>query len=81
MKIKQGDTFVIAENGFLAATENINVTTTTKFKNLFTGSPIAMNEVSIDPKSNKEGMVWISSYGGFDKITIDAGKKIKVDSG
>lgn len=81
MKIKQGERFVIAENGFLAATENINVTTTTKFKNLFTGSPIAMNEVSIDPKSNKEGMVWISSYGGFDKITIDAGKKIKVDSG
>jgi uncharacterized protein (TIGR00266 family) len=81
MKIKPGESFIIAENGFLAATENINISTTTKFKNLFTSSPIAMNEISIDSKSNKEGMVWISSYGGFDKIVIDAGKKIKVDSG
>ncbi len=81
MKIKPGETFIIAENGFLAATENILVSTTTKFKNIFTNSPIVMNEISIDKNSNKDGMVWIASYGGFDKIIIDAGKKIKVDSG
>jgi uncharacterized protein (TIGR00266 family) len=81
MKIKPGEKYIVSQHGFLAASANIKVETTTKFKNIFVGGDLFLNEISCDPKSPEDGIVWISAYGGFDKITVNAGESVKVDQG
>ena len=81
MKIKPGEKYIVSQHGFLAASANIKLETTTKFKNIFVGGDLFLNEISCDPKSPEDGIVWISAYGGFDKITVNAGESVKVDRG
>jgi uncharacterized protein (TIGR00266 family) len=81
MKIKPGEKYIVSQHGFLAASANILISTTTKFKNIFVGGDLFLNEISCDSKSPEDGIVWISAYGGFDKITVNAGESVKVDRG
>jgi len=81
LRIKRGDQYVMSSFGFLAATANVKVTTTMRFRNILGGDSIFINQVSLDDITNDDGIVWISSYGGFDKITIKEGESVKVDQG
>jgi uncharacterized protein (TIGR00266 family) len=81
LRIKRGEQYVMSSFGFLAATANVKVTTTMRFKNILGGDSIFINQVNLDDTSNEDGIVWISSYGGFDKITIKEGESVKVDQG
>jgi uncharacterized protein (TIGR00266 family) len=81
LRIKKGERYVMSSHGFLAASTNVIVDTTTRFKNIIGGDSIFINEVYTDNTTNDDGIVWISSYGGFDKITIKAGESVKVDQG
>ena len=81
MRIKPGEHFVVSQFGFLAASANIKVETSTRFKNMFYGESIFLNEIHVAKDSNEDGIVWIASYGGFDKIIVKSGETIKVDQG
>lgn len=81
MKIKPGQKYVMSSFGFLAASTNVMVSTITRFRNILGGDNIFMNEVSISPDSKEDGVVWISAYGGFDKITVKHGENVKIDQG
>ena len=82
LRIKRGEQYVMSSYGFLAATANIKVSTTVRFRNILGGDSIFINQVSLDDTSlDDNGIVWISSYGGFDKITIKEGESVKVDQG
>ena len=81
MKVKPGEKYIVSQHGFLAASANIKVDTTSKFKNIFVGGDLFLNEISCDSKTTEDGIVWISAYGGFDKITVKAGESVKVDRG
>jgi uncharacterized protein (AIM24 family) len=84
VRIKPGEKYMISSNSFVCATENIKLTTQTKFKNLFVGENLFFSVAEVVKKDNKElsdGMVWILSYGGFERLHIDKGEKIKIDAG
>jgi uncharacterized protein (TIGR00266 family) len=79
LRIKKDEKYVMSSFGFLAASANVKVGTTTRLRNFIGGDSIFINEVSTDNTTNDDGIVWISSYGGFDKITIKEGESVKVD--
>lgn len=82
MRIKKGEKFIMSQNGFLCATPNIKISTATRFRNLIVRNErVAINEVSIMDNCEDDGMVWIASYGGFDKLTVKDGESIKVNGG
>ena len=81
LRIKKGEKYVMSSHGFLAASTNVVVATTTRLRNIFGGDSVFMNEVYTDGITDDDGIVWISSYGGFDKITIKEGESVKVDQG
>lgn len=81
LRIRPGEKYVMSSFGFLAASANVKVGTTARFRNIIGGDSIFINEVETDGTTNDDGIVWISSYGGFDKITVKEGESVKVDHG
>ena len=84
VRIKPGQKYMISSNSFVCATKNVKLSTQTKFKNLFVGGSLFFSiaeVVKVDNNELSEGMIWVLSYGGFERIHIDKGEKIKIDSG
>jgi uncharacterized protein (TIGR00266 family) len=82
MRIKKGDVYTMSSHGFLCATPNIKISTTYRLRNLIVrNEKVFLNEVSLMDDCEDDGMVWISSYGGFDKVEVAAGESIKVNGG
>lgn len=82
MRIKKGDKYIISAHGFLCATPNIKLSTTTRLRNIIVRNEDSfLNEVSIMDDCEDDGMVWISAHGGFDKVEVKAGETLKVNGG
>ena len=82
MRIKKGDFYTMSSRGFLCATPNVKISTAARFRNLIVrNESVFFNEVSLMDGCQEDGMVWISSYGGFDKVEVEAGESIKVNGG
>ena len=82
MRIKKGESYTMSSHGFLCATPNVKLSKTSRFRNLIVrNEQVFFNEVSLMDDCQEDGMVWISSYGGFDKVEVKAGESIKVNGG
>ena len=82
MRIKKGDSYTMSSHGFLCATPNVKISTTVRLRNIVVRNENHfLNEVSLMDDCEDDGMVWISSYGGFDKVEVEAGESIKVNGG
>lgn len=82
MRIKKGEKYIMSARGFLCATPNVKLSTTTRLRNIIVRNEDSfLNEVSIIDDCIDDGMVWISANGGFDKVEVKAGETIKVNGG
>ena len=82
MRIKKGDKYIMSDKGFLCATPNVKISTSSRLRNIFVrGEKAFINEVSLIDDCEDDGMVWISSYGAFDKVIVNDGDSIKVNGG
>jgi uncharacterized protein (TIGR00266 family) len=79
LKIKPGDKYMVSANSLICYTSNLEVNAVTRFKGILVGEGIAQTEVSND--TNTDGMVWLASYGGFNKKTLKEGQEFKLDTG
>jgi uncharacterized protein (TIGR00266 family) len=76
---KPGEMFTMSSYNFVAATVNIKLNVKTRFRNIFGGGPIFINEAV--NSSNMDGMVWLAAYGGIEHLHIPSGTSLKVDHG
>ena len=82
MRIKKGDKYIMSDKGFLCATPDVKISTSSRLRNIFVrGEKAFINEVSLIDDCEDDGMVWISSYGAFDKVIVNDGDSIKVNGG
>lgn len=82
VRIKKGDSFIMSSHGFLCATPNVKLSTSARLRNLIVrNEPVFFNEVSLMDGCDDDGMIWMASYGGFDKVEVKAGESIKVNGG
>lgn len=80
--IRPGQRVTLKDNVLLCMTSNITVKTALKLKGMFVGENAFLTDVFIDAsKSSESGMVWISSYGGYEKLVIPRNKAIMVENG
>ena len=80
LKVNPGENLIIASNSVVCYTSNINVSTKPRVRGLLLGNML-LNSISIDKKSKSAGMVWLSSFGGYKKISVKEGEKFKLDNG
>lgn len=82
LKVRSGQSIVMTNNGFLSATQNIEPPSTRfRGRNLFLGDNMFLTEIKLDKRFEKEGMVWVSSYGPYKKITLTKDEIHLVDGG
>jgi len=81
IRIKPGESYVMTSYGLVCATENIVLGTKFRFRNVLGGGGMFITEAKVDDKSNSDGMIWVASYGGFERLTVEPGESIKIDHG
>ena len=82
MRIKKGESYIMSDHGFLCATPNVKISTASRLRNIIVrGENAFINEVSLMDECEDDGMVWVASYGAFDKVIVNAGDSIKVNGG
>lgn len=79
--IKPGKKYLISPNSFVCATKNVVLNTDVRFKNIFLNTNIFLSVASLIPDIKEDGMIWISAYGGYERLYIPEGKSIKIDHG
>lgn len=81
LKINPNDRIVFGSNALVCMSNNVQVQTRFRFKGLFTKENAFLNDLVIDKRSNKPGMAWLSSYGGYKKISLAPEQKFVLSGG
>lgn len=81
LKINPGERIVFGSHALVCMSNNVQVQTRLRLKGLFTRESAFLNDLVIDKKSNQPGMVWLSSYGGYKKISLAPEQKFVLSGG
>ena len=77
--LKPNDSWCVHHSSFLACTENITVSTGLSFSTTLTGNGIFYTKIKNE--SEKNGIVWLTAYGGIVEKKIKEHNAFKVHSG
>ena len=80
LKVTPGKSFVLSKGSFVAATDNIEVTTGFRLRAIAANTPFLV-KVQVAEGSNKPGIVFIGAYGGVEHIKVQKGKELILDNG
>lgn len=81
IKIEKGKEYLISGLSLVCMTPNVKVETRAKFRNIILSSRIAFNFIRVEKDSDIDGMIWICSYGGYEKIKVKEGEDFLLDNG
>ena len=79
MDVNPGVRLMISPKCLLCFSDNLMTNSKRRLRGIFMSEGIYQTEIINN--SNKKGMVWLSSYGGVEKLTLKSGEKLKVDNG
>ena len=79
VRILPGESYTMNNNNFVAATTNIKLKVKSRFRNIFGGGNIFINEAKNDTDS--DGMVWVAAFGAIEHLHIPESVGIKIDHG
>lgn len=78
IKINSGEKYVFNSSALLCSTINIEFGHTVRLKNIFGGGNVLLKTASI--KEGSAGILWLKTYGGYEKLIVEAGKTIRLDN-
>jgi uncharacterized protein (TIGR00266 family) len=82
VRIKPGSRYLISSDCFVCATGNVKLKTESRFKNILQDESVFLSVASVEQTINaSDGMIWISSFGGYERLVIPDGESIKVEHG
>ena len=77
--LKPKDSWCVRHSSFLACTENITVSTGLSFSTTLTGNGVFYTKIKNE--SDKNGIVWLTAYGGIVEKKLQDHNAFKVHSG
>jgi len=90
IKIEKDETYRLSRNSFLACTENIEIGTTIIGKGIlgigqsegfiYPTAKVKSNDDNDDDENNF-GYIWLSAYGGLEKISVVKDKELIINNG
>ena len=78
IKINAGDKYVFNGSSLLCSTVNVSFGLTVRLKNVFGGGNVLLKTASL--KEGSTGILWLKTDGGYEKLTVDAGKTMRLDN-
>lgn len=79
MQLKPNERLMISPKCLLCFTDNLVTNSKRRLRGIFMSEGIYQTEIINN--SNKPGMVWLSSYGGVEKLLLKSNERLKVDNG
>jgi uncharacterized protein (TIGR00266 family) len=80
LPIKAGETWLLSAGSFLAASSNIKVSGSLKFKGILSwGNDEGMFRTKVSAEK-EDGVVFVESYGHIEKHVLKANQELKVDN-
>lgn len=79
LTIKPGERWMISPKCLVSFTDNLDTNSKRRLRGIFMSEGIYQTEFINN--SNQNGMIWLSSYGGVEKLTLKSGENLKVDNG
>ena len=80
--IKPGSRYLISSDSFVCATNNVILETVSRFKNIFQGASIFLSIATVkESQYANDGMIWIASFGGYERLVIPEGESVKIENG
>ena len=79
LRIRPNEKVVISPMSLICFTDNLIIESKRRLRGLLTSEGIYQTEFI--NKSSSDGMVWLSAYGGYNKIILKEGESIKLDNG
>jgi len=77
--IPNGKSFNLVDYSYICSTINLEISTNIRFGGVIMGYGLAF--VNVKTTDNKDGLVWISSFGDVIEKIIEPGDGIKIDNG
>lgn len=79
IEIRPGEKIIISPHSLVCFTDNLTINSKRRLRGFLTNEGIYQTE--LHNKTNKKGILWLSSYGGYKKITLPENKELTVDNG
>ena len=77
--LNPGEKIVVSGHSLLAFTTNLTLNTVRNFRGIIVQENLFLTELKNE--STNKAMVWLTSYGGYHKLDIPAGKSTKIAHG
>ena len=77
--IRPSEKIIISPYSLVCFTNNLTINSKRRLRGFLTNEGIYQTELV--NKTNKDGLLFLSSYGGYKKVKIPKGKTIKLDNG
>lgn len=77
--VRPGEKIIISPHSLVCFTDNLTLNSKRRLRGIFTNEGIYQSE--FENKSKNKGIVFLSSYGGHQKIKVDKGEKYVLDNG
>ena len=77
--VRPSERIIISPHSLVCFTDNLGIKTKRRVRGVLTDEGIAQTEFINE--SNNNGMIWLSSYGGYNKIILKENEKLKLDNG
>lgn len=77
--ITPGESYTFDSDNLLCYSSNIKFETTFRFKNILGGGDVMLKSASII--NGDKGIIWLYSHGSYQKLHVENGKSIKVETG
>jgi len=77
--IHSGESYTFDNDNLLCYSSNIKFETTFRFKNIIGGGDVSLTKATIT--TGDKGIIWLHTYGSYQKLDIKAGESVKIDTG
>jgi uncharacterized protein (TIGR00266 family) len=77
--LKPGENIMVTPSTLLCYTDNLEIYTKRRLRGIFVGE--GGFQTNMINNTDEDGVVWLSSYGGYYKLDVKAGNSVKIDNG
>lgn len=79
IEVKPNEKYTTSSNTFIAATSNLQLNTSSRFRNIIGGGGVFITQIVNE--SEHPGILWVSAFGGIEHLHIPTGTSMKIDDG
>lgn len=77
--VRPGERIMVSPHSLVCFTDNLTINSKQRLRGFFTNEGIFQSE--FENKSNHDGIVFLASYGGHQKVRVKEGEKLTLDNG